>query len=148
MIQALLTICCAYFFQQFEKSEWDWNLIAINGIALYCSTSSTYVPLNNGNRILFAVVLYGSMVFDTIFLAIALAGNTLYSYQVSTVEEIVADGYRLTGDQFAFMHALKQNEVKHFFSSKTHKKIIFVFFRYFRQNSFGNFKYATIQILV
>lgn len=110
-IQVVMIISLAYYLQQFEYPQWDWNKLVINGIACYCCLPCVYKPTNLSNRILFIVLLLSCIIFITIFTAIFLAGNIRYGPQIDSISKIVANNLKLAGDRFAFLKLSEQNEV-------------------------------------
>lgn len=105
LFASIITILCmAYATQVIESPRWDWNKLFINGIACFLNVPCRFAPQSNPVRVGFIAFLFGCVSFNTIFMArfIAWTTQTVYEDPFETLNDIINNGYNLSGDSFAF----------------------------------------------
>lgn len=110
---SVMILCAAYFFQLFDRPQCDWNKLILDGFGLFMAASTTYTANTTSHRIAFVSVVFGCMLFDTVFLAMLIVWcqKRIYEPPFKSIGEIIDGGYDIGGDQFVLSKLLELNQV-------------------------------------
>lgn len=104
-----------YYLQQFETLQPKWNAfrIAVGVLSRFIGMPYNYNATNISSRVLFAIGMFGCIIFVSSFISIMMTSmnKQLYTNQVETIEEILDLGFDLAGDSLSLKELLKLNEV-------------------------------------
>lgn len=114
-IMIISAIITAYIMQQYEPDQpkLDWTRITMAGVCSLLGFVSNYKPKILANRILFAMILFGSLIFTIVILSLTvkLTKMEMFNEQIKMVDEIVRGSFELTGNQFSLHHLMQKTEV-------------------------------------
>lgn len=106
-----------YFLQQFENVGPKWNSfrIAIGVLSRFIGMSYAYKSTNNASRVLFAIGMFGCLIFVSSFISIMMTSlnRQMYADHVETIREILDSKFDLAGDIFSLQELLKKNEANY-----------------------------------
>lgn len=114
-LMCFLCVSIAYVILQFEDVErkWDWNRILIYSICSVCGFVADFRPKSSIVRTFILYCVFANMIYGITFIAffINILTNFIYEHQIKTIKELNEKSFKLAGDDFAYHHLMKQNEV-------------------------------------
>lgn len=114
LIQSIVVLCVAYWAQQFERTQWDWNKFLFAGIITFFGFPSTYQPQHSVNRMGFIFVLFGCTLWVTIVTAELTSFGVIriFNVKIETITDVMQGDFDLAGDPFAISKLRKFDERK------------------------------------